>query len=228
MKVFTINLGEVFEGAAVESLTLKGAGISIPAIIVGEEGRGSSRGVLPVQGATPDPEKEGTFLPLMYATLGSTRTGNPKLFACDPSPAPADEILVVFRTHIGFRGSNNHTGDRAGWKCRRFSCDASGTDLITPEVCPVCGAGKEYSIDSPERVFAPFPGQILVSGVISQGAAGRMGSGQQHVAVIPKNVVFRTAYGGRLYGRPSAHYYRWDGSALISVTWDERIASDVF
>jgi len=55
--------------------------------------------------------------------------------------------------------------------------------------------------------FHPFPGQVLVRGTIAQGAAGRMGCGEQIIAVIPAGKVFRTAYSGRLYGTPSAHYY---------------------
>ncbi len=49
MKVFTIASGEVTEGARVDSFTLKGAGVTIPAIIVGEEGRGRKLGIVPVQ-----------------------------------------------------------------------------------------------------------------------------------------------------------------------------------
>ena len=40
MKIFTIENGKVTEGAKVDSFTLKGAGVSIPANIIGEEGRG--------------------------------------------------------------------------------------------------------------------------------------------------------------------------------------------
>ena len=35
MKIFTIERGKVTEGVKVDSFTLKGAGVSIPAIIVG-------------------------------------------------------------------------------------------------------------------------------------------------------------------------------------------------
>jgi hypothetical protein len=47
-KIFTICSGKVEAGTNVGDLTLKGAGTTIPAIIIGEEGRGRSRGVLPV------------------------------------------------------------------------------------------------------------------------------------------------------------------------------------
>ena len=37
MKVFTIRHGVVEKGAAVDKLTLKAAGVVIPAVIIGEE-----------------------------------------------------------------------------------------------------------------------------------------------------------------------------------------------
>ena len=40
MKAFTIRSGEVSLGAKVEAFQLSGAGVTIPAILVGEEGRG--------------------------------------------------------------------------------------------------------------------------------------------------------------------------------------------
>ncbi|MBI1934159.1 hypothetical protein HYS30_00665, partial [Candidatus Peregrinibacteria bacterium] len=48
-RIFTISSGSVEEGAQVGKLTLKGAGIDIPAILVGESGRGREVGALPVQ-----------------------------------------------------------------------------------------------------------------------------------------------------------------------------------
>src|SRR5690606_10152513 len=76
--------------------------------------------------------------------------------------------------------------------------------------------------------FHPFPGEILISGVIAQGDAGRMGWGDQHVAVMPADTVFRTGYGGRLYGRPAAHYYIYRDGQLLAATWEEREISDIF
>ena len=76
--------------------------------------------------------------------------------------------------------------------------------------------------------FHPFPGEILCEGIIAQGDAGRMGSGEQLVAVIPKNIVFRTGYSGRLYGYPSEHYYIFRDGQLLAVTREERELSDIF
>ena len=58
MKVYTVENGKVAEGVRVDSFTLKGAGVTIPAIIVGEEGRGRKLGVLPVQ-LRPEQYKNG-------------------------------------------------------------------------------------------------------------------------------------------------------------------------
>ena len=45
---------------------------------------------------------------------------------------------------------------------------------------------------------------------------------------MPKGIVFRTGYRGRLYGRPSAHFYLFDGEKILAATWDERQSSDCF
>ena len=83
-------------------------------------------------------------------------------------------------------------------------------------------------MESDEPVFLPFPGEIVAEGIIAQGDAGRMGSGKQLIAIMPRDVVFRTGYNGRLYGAPAAHYFMFDGEKIISVTWEQRIASDIF
>ena len=112
MKLFTIET-KVTEGARVDSFTLKGAGISIPAIIVGEEGRGRELGVLPVQ-LLPDSYaewQEKGYVNIHFATVGTTKSGKPKLFQAEDTDT-TDRCICVFRTKIGFRGGNSHTGDR--------------------------------------------------------------------------------------------------------------------
>lgn len=221
-RVFTIESGRVTEGAQVSKFHLQGPGIDIPAITVGEEGCGRELGVLPVQLTEGQKEwEEKGQVRVEFAEVGQTKAGKPKLFA--RSMAASDEkILVVFLTRMGYRGGNDHSGDRIGWKCGSYSCGVVGTELVAPEVCPKCGS------DRTEHIFAGFPGEILVKGIIAEGAAGRMGSGEQLVAAMPKGIVFRTGYSGRLYGGPSAHYYVWTGEKLLSATWDERTAADLF
>lgn len=189
MKIFTIESGKVYEGAEVITFALKNVDVSIPAIIVGEEGRGRQLGVLPVQLTEENFNKwkKAETVIVHNAKISETKSGRPKLIEVK-SDNDNDKAIAVFRTKIGFRGSNDHTGD--------------GDD--------------------------PFPGEILVSGVIAQGDAGRMGSGDQLVAVIPKNVVFSTKYYGRLYGAPPEHYYIFDGDKIISVTEEERELTDIF
>jgi len=204
MKIFTIKNGEVKEGARVESLTLKGAGVSIPAILIGEEGRGRKLGVLPVQllPNTYAEWKEKGCTHIHSAEVGTTKAGKPKLFQTEDTDT-TEKCICVFRTMIGFRGGNSHTGDRDG------------------------GTEKNYwGAECP--TFHPFPGKILCEGIIAQGDAGRMGRGSQLVAVMPEDIVFRTGYSGRLYGAPGAHYYVYRDGQLLSATWDEREVSDIF
>ena len=76
--------------------------------------------------------------------------------------------------------------------------------------------------------FYQFPGEILSEGIIAQGDAGRMGSGEQLVSVIPAGIVFRTAYSGRLYGHPEEHFYIYRNGQVISATREEREISSIF
>ena len=204
MKIYTVESGKVSEGVRVDSFTLKGAGVTIPAITIGEEGRGRRLGVLPVQ-LLPDTyrkwQEEGA-VSIHSAKVGETRAGKPKLIETS-GITDTEKCICVFRTMIGFRGGNSHTGDRDG------------------------GTEKNYwGVEYP--TFHPFPGEILCEGVIAQGGAGRMGSGEQLVAIIPANTVFRTGYSGRLYGAPSAHYYLYKDGEILSATWEEREVADIF
>ena len=268
-RVFTIANGNVTEGAAIRTLKLKGAGIEIPVIMVGEEGRGRERGVVPIGGTLPTdpcerglrkdlteysptcdkcgtnnlprpddkpeftrhfvhPARVGTVpAPLRYAEVGTTHAGKPKFFVKKEATTD-DSIVVIFETKIGFRGGNSHTGDRAGWKCSKYGCDALSENANAPETCPKCGGATGSYDGGPVINFAEFPGEVIAKGSIAQGDAGRAGSGTQLIAVMPKDVVFRTSYSGRLYGAPSSHYYKWDGVKLLAATWDERAATDLF
>lgn len=74
----------------------------------------------------------------------------------------------------------------------------------------------------PKIKYAEFPGKILAQGKIAQGAAGRMGSGNQYIALLKPNDVVRIKYSGRLYGAPSTDYLMWDGENLRCCTEEER------
>lgn len=213
MKVFTALNGKVTEGAKTEKIALKGAGVEIDAIVVGEEGRGRARGVLPVQGATGEI--------LTHAVVGQTKSGRHKLIA-QPQPGDGDACIVVFRTEGGFRGGASHTGDRNGLYDVDVYGDRERRGISYEDAVAHCQATGVHLDNLKPNGFLPFPGCALAEGMIADGAAGRMGGNKQIVAVMPRGVWFRTGYSGRLYGKPTAHYYRFDGDQLIAVTWDER------
>lgn len=251
MKAFTIRSGEVSLGAKVEAFQLSGAGVTIPAILVGEEGRGRKLGVLPVH-LLPDRYKEwqekGEVV-ITAATVGQTKAGKPKLIEVS-EVTDTGRCICVFRTQIGFRGSNRHTGDRAreyyvlDYFARSVASEAgipikeeyTGEEVLEyariflrtkyPDEDPNDfrpDAGFERRLE-----FHPFPGEVLCEGVIAQGDAGRMGSGKQLVAVMPAGIVFRTGYNGRLYGAPAAHYYIFRDGQILPATWKERQIADIF
>lgn len=246
MKIFTVENGKVTEGACVNSFTLKGAGVTIPAILIGEEGRGRELGVLPVQ-LLPEQYKEWQEEGRTYihsAKIGTTKAGKPKLSQTEGADT-TEKCICVFRTQIGFRGSNSHTGDRKDeywvrdWynslplpesapekeRYTREEVEAIVAAITPPEKKGIWrwDAGFERKIE-----FRPFPGEIICEGIIAQGQAGRMGSGEQLVAILPADTVFRTSYSGRLYGAPPAHYYVYKDGQLLSATWEEREVSDIF
>jgi len=166
-----------------------------------------------------------------------------------PEPEDRDHVIVVLRTPIGFRGSNNHTGDYCPHIAPKEEVEERlrywGERQIGEALAKVGASwGKPLTADQVKRLkdilhsigvidiysdgswllreYLPFPGQWLITGRIAQGDAGRMGSGTQGVAVIPKGQVFRTWLGGRVYGAPRSMYYLWTGEELLYATWEER------
>ena len=174
LKVFTVYGPTVEEGAEVSEFTLS-SGVKIPAILVGENGRGRELGVLPVVGVRPGER-------IYAAQLGQTASGKPKLLAASPEHAASAPAIVVFRTGIGFRGSNSHEG--------------------------------EFS--------------VMVRGAIAQGAAGRMGWGEQLVVLLPEGSIVKVRRSGRLYGAPPEYHYVLQGGQILVATPEERELSEVF
>lgn len=245
MKIFTVTNGEVTEGARVGSFTLKGVGTTIPAVIVGEEGRGRRLGVLPVQ-LLPDSYKEweqNGYTYIHFASVGTTRAGRPKLFQTEDADT-FEKCVCIFKTKIGFRGGNSHTGDRRSeywtpnwfWRSKLSALGKLKERYTEEEAVRLAEEINSLTEDKyPWDVifqrkleFHPFPGEILVEGIIAQGDAGRMGSGEQLVAIMSAGKVFRTGYSGRLYGQPAAHYYIYKNGQLLAATWEEREVSDIF
>jgi len=221
MKIFEVEDGEVRKGAQVT--VLETGGLKIPVIKIGEAGRGREEGLLRVDLLPENLEKwqVGKHLTtVIFGRLGTTKNGAPMLIE-EAEDTDSNQCLVVFRTSIGFRGSNSHEGDKTGWICTL--CEAEGNEMELPKPCPGCGR-----LSYVEPRFAPFPGQVIVKGRIAEGAAGRMGSGEQLIAILKEGDICSTGYTGRTYDRLKRHYFKFNGETILSATWQERIVSDIF
>ncbi|HZJ34894.1 MAG TPA: hypothetical protein VFD55_02695 [Candidatus Angelobacter sp.] len=205
MKICTIQNGKVLDGADVEKLSIQGD--DYPVITIGEIGPGRLKAVLLVEFMIDKQHQEwmekGT-IKINSVSVEKNNYDRYVLIASDNNYVDNEkEIICVFRTHIGSRGSNSHTGD---------------------------------NIDNSLRKYKRFPGTIISRGKIAQGGAGKMGSGEQIVAIMPPNCVFCTQYSKKLYKGPKvfyykwdSHYYHWNGKALIGgITLQNRYALNIF
>lgn len=147
MKIFTIAAGSIRTGAEVETLTLT-SGVKIPAIMIGEEGRGRKRGVIPVA-LLPDTyavwETKGKTI-INFVTLTQTKAGKPKFIQADQDDGE-EQAVMVLRTPIGFRGWNAHgekfdkdsvTGDLPG--------ETLASGYIAEGIAGRMGGGDQYVI----------------------------------------------------------------------------------
>ena len=203
--------GSVTSGAVVRKFTMS-SGVSIPAILLGEQGRGRKLAVIPVVGAEP-----GDLIKLINP--GRTRNGGLR-FEVANRVTSISETIVVFLTTPGFRGGCTHTGDVASMRCS--TCGAVCGPFEDIVHCDGC------HIERGQITWLPLPGEILSQGVTAQGIAGRAGGGPQIVLRLPAGEVVREGRTGRLYGSPSSFYYRFDGERLLVATFEERRMTDCF
>jgi hypothetical protein len=246
MKIFTIEAGSVRDNAEVTALTLA-SGVKIPVVTVGEEGRGRKLGVLPISllpksQAMWDYEKK---VHIENVLIGETRSGRPKLIEAEPD-SYTDHAVMVLKTPAGFRGSNQH-GAKLIWKLHadiwsflwegefktvtgRFKSDIL-RNPVTEEIFEQYSKAYPNAISSQTGRIEDFvenvaetavegslPGQTIASGQIAQGAAGRAGSGEQFVVIMPRDTTWAVKMTGRLYGRPSSYEYVFDGTVVTAYT----------
>jgi hypothetical protein len=121
MKVFTLNCGAT-AGATVTTFELQNGAVKIPAIIIGESGRGRSQGILPVE-LLPENYKKwqaGERVRIEFAEVITTKSGKPKLKELADHATTVTACICVMPTKYGFRGGNAHTGEFDGTNCAPF------------------------------------------------------------------------------------------------------------
>ena len=65
---------------------------------------------------------------------------------------------------------------------------------------------------------------VIVSGNKAQGDAGRMGSSEEHLAILKPGAVIRFTRTGRTYGAPKVLLMSWDGENFGVITPDDLAA----
>lgn len=253
MTIITIIAGEIEPGVALANDNGQ------TAVVVGESGRGRSLGVLPVinapQAACPRRStryaSDNTNCPACGCAVSVSDghcdhpadaglvPGRPAFGAIkygpvgpylDASVAEADgRALVVFRTPVGNRGGNAHTGASCGWRCP--VCGETGHGE-PPELCTPCVARElaELRSKTPDHTgelkdimykmsqrpipnYLPIPGEVIVRGRIAMGDAGRVASGEQLMVRFEAGSIFRVAVKTGTT-RPDEWVYSWDGAKL--------------
>jgi hypothetical protein len=153
MKTYTIENGRVTEGIIVIPRVLS-SGITIPAVVVGETGRGRKIGFLPVEltnsRQTFDENGEAT---VHHCSVGKTLKGGHKLIEHQDN-GDESKCLVVMRTGIGFRGTNFHTGDRVAGSDTflPFPCEILTEGVIAQGDAGRMGNGKQMVVIAPRGV----------------------------------------------------------------------------
>lgn len=108
---FTVAEDMVTTGIEAVVTELK-VGAFVPAIVIGEVGRGRWMSLITATRAGS----------VTAARIGETRSGVPKLLACAQPNSP-DYAIVLFRQPIGAGGANEYTGDRLSHEPRKFDAD---------------------------------------------------------------------------------------------------------
>lgn len=202
--IYTVEGAKVTSNVKVGKLELSGGG-SIPAVLVGSKANRGNMGVVPVHLSSESYRKwqRGDQVMIAAVSIGETKSKKPKFFEENGTANMRDHFIVVMRSSYGYRGGNSHTGDR---------------DLTAPP--------KTDTFGRPKNTFLPFPGEVIVRGVVKGSPNGNLGSGEQLIARMPIETVFRYSYFGRQSGH---HYYKFDQKEqLLTATWDERDATECF
>lgn len=185
-RLFTVADGSITAGAKVVDRNGQAA------VVVGEKGRGRREFVLPVRGA-----QQGDTV--LSARVILTPSGGAALEVADAANAETGYAMVVFRTTIGFRGGNEHTGDydksagvKADWpgvdfgEGRIAQGDAGGMGsgdqpislLPQGEVARVARTGRLYGATG--TYYFLWTGNILERATRDERAAALDGVWAQH------------------------------------------------
>jgi hypothetical protein len=183
-----------------------------PHIAVGEAGRGRTLARMPVtlELATKNPAETdpsgGQVSLLTEAKV--MRSSDGKTIVARAGTYPDQRCLVHLVYDPGFRGNCN-------W------------EVLEPATQNWYAIGWVKSGSDPvDIVLNNSLVIIIVSGNKAWGDAGRMGSSEEHLAILKPGAVIRFTRTGRTYGAPKVLLMMWDGENFSVETPDERLARE--
>lgn len=155
-----------------------------------------------------------------------------------------DYVIVASATPIGFRGSNDHLivpkkffeeilpkANQQGGESEIFSfiqsearkpkaqLEKEKKEKMEDWKKTLLEKIPEEETENPETNEIPM--EVLVHGVIAEGAAGRAGSGDQYIHIMHVENVLITNICGRLYGCPGLFITYFEGGKLKTIPVSE-------
>lgn len=210
MKLYTITARGVFPAIDIKTEPY-------PHIGLGEEGRGRKYTRFPVVQDLADlADNRGRITSMdVIKTKKGTVLGVPER---NPDDKRAVFVLAV---EAGYRGRALWTNGIPVFNpCRRRG-ETVLSYLQDGGCCPDCGSPiAEKGIHPDSGDIRRFPSldtvaKVLATGRCAQGAAGAMGSHEEHLVILSPGDVIRIWRGGRLYGTAPVKYLKWDGEMAV-------------
>jgi hypothetical protein len=121
------------------------------------------------------------------------------------------EEVRVYAGNIG----KNHLGNPKFFT--KPKADDDEYVIVVIKTTPPLGGESKYAGTTHDDELGTFPGKVIVRGRISLGEQGELGTGTQCIALVKKDIRFRTSYTGVAETEPISHMYFWDGKRLFST-----------
>ena len=183
-----------------------------PHLAIGEEGRGRTLARVPVtlELATKNPAETDPSGDQVSSLTDARvmRSSDGKTIVARAGTYPDQRCLVHLVYDPGFRGN-------CCW------------EVLEPTTGNWYAIGWVKSGSDPVDIVQSHGlVTVIVSGNKAEGNAGRMGSSEEHLAILKPGATIRFTRTGRTYGAPKVLLMAWDGERFIVQTPDEKASQE--